>query len=401
MISVGIDVSKGSSTVCILKTSGEVVAKPYQFMHTVEGLNALLEKLNSFDDEVRVIMEATGHYHLPVLCFLQEHKIFASLINPMLMKKYANVRIRKCKTDKLDSLIIAQYGLAYWTTLKPYHLQEDSYYELRFLSRQYYQLLSLRIKEKVTLANLLDETMPGIERIVLANTLTFDRDKLVSFAYKYWHYDTILKMSENKFIENYEKWTKKEGYQFKDEKARMIYTHAKNSITTLPSQIPSVKMTIQEIAKILLETGRSLNKILTRMQELAKALPEYDVVRAMPGVGDKLAPRLIAEIGDIKNYHSPKALIAFAGIDAPPYQSGAFNGTNRKISKRGSKYLRKTGYEIMKCLKTRVPTQDTAVYDFIIKKEKQGKAKKQAKIAGLNKFLRIYYARVSEVVANT
>jgi len=50
----------------------------------------------------------------------------------------------------------------------------------------------------------------------------------------------------------------------------------------------------------------------------------------------------------------------------------------------------------MKCLKTVKPTQDSAVYDFMIKKEAEGKPKKVAKIAALNKFLRIYYARAKE-----
>ena len=138
-------------------------------------------------------------------------------------------------------------------------------------------------------------------------------------------------------------------------------------------------------------------KIITRMKELAKSLPEYETVRSMGGVGDVLAPKLIAEIGDIRRFHNGKALIAFAGIDAPPYQSGQFTGTNRKISKRGSKVLRKIGYETMRVLKTHKAPEDDAVYRFILKKESEGKSKRQAKIAGLNKFLRIYYARVNEV----
>ena len=85
-------------------------------------------------------------------------------------------------------------------------------------------------------------------------------------------------------------------------------------------------------------------------------------------------------------------MIAYAGIDSPPYESGGFTGTKRGITKRGSSLLRKTGYEVMKCLKTVKPTEDAAVYEFILKKESEGKAKKVAKIAGLNKFLRIYYA---------
>lgn len=80
-------------------------------------------------------------------------------------------------------------------------------------------------------------------------------------------------------------------------------------------------------------------------------------------------------------------------------ESGRFTATKRKFSKRGSSILRKTGYEIMKCLKTVKPDYDNAVYRYILKKESEGKPKKVAKIAGLNKFLRIYYTRVKETVA--
>ena len=90
-------------------------------------------------------------------------------------------------------------------------------------------------------------------------------------------------------------------------------------------------------------------------------------------------------------------IVAFAGIDAPPYQSGQFCGTKRKISKRGSKLLRKIGYETMRVLKSHKEPEDGAVYRYILKKEAERKSKRQAKIAGFNKFLRIYYARVSEV----
>ena len=77
-------------------------------------------------------------------------------------------------------------------------------------------------------------------------------------------------------------------------------------------------------------------------------------------------------------------------------KTGQFIGSNRRISKRGSSTLRKIGYEVMRCLKTTKNIEDP-VYQFIVKKEEEGKAKKVAKVAGLNKFLRIYYARVKEV----
>lgn len=105
----------------------------------------------------------------------------------------------------------------------------------------------------------------------------------------------------------------------------------------------------------------------------------------------------IAEIGDVRRFKDSKSLIAYEGIDAPPYQPGQFEGTKRHISKRESRSLRKCGYEIMMALKSSKSTEDHTVYEYMLKKEVEGKNKKLVKIAGLNKFLRIYYARVMEL----
>ncbi len=114
------------------------------------------------------------------------------------------------------------------------------------------------------------------------------------------------------------------------------------------------------------------------MQDLCNTLPEYSVVKEMDCIGDTLAPRIIAEIGDVRRFKNKHSLIAYAGIDAPPYQSGAFHASERHISKRGNSYLRKTGYEIMQSLIKHKPA-DNAVYDFIQKKRaaKGNAAKKQ------------------------
>ena len=111
MICVGIDVSKGKSTVCIMKPYGEVIYKPFEIMHYDEDLNHLVSIIKNLNDEVKVVMEATGIYHLPVLTYLQEKQVFTSVINPYAMKKYRNQAIRKGKTDKLDYSYIRQYIL--------------------------------------------------------------------------------------------------------------------------------------------------------------------------------------------------------------------------------------------------------------------------------------------------
>ena len=81
MTSIGIDVSKGKSTVCILKPYGEVVASPYEILHTEPEIGALVSHIQSIAGEVRIVMEATGAYHLPLLSSLKGAGLFVSLIN--------------------------------------------------------------------------------------------------------------------------------------------------------------------------------------------------------------------------------------------------------------------------------------------------------------------------------
>ena len=396
MISVGIDVSKGKSTVCILKEYGEVISEPHEINHTEADLKALVESISELNEETRVVMEATGAYHLPLLTYLKNHGIFVAVINPLIMKKYSAIGLRKGKTDKLDSIKIANYGIDNWFKLTDYEATDEVYSELKLLGRQYSHYIAMRIESKLVLSNLLDRTMPGIKNLLKNRSDKPEKDKLNDFVKEYWHYDNITKKNEKQFINSYFKWAKKKGYHQSETKAKQIYALAQEGIPTLSSSTPSTKMLVLEAVRVLSEIDRTLSMILSQMQELASSLKEYNVVRNMPGVGDTLAPRLIAEIGDLKRFYNKKALIAYTSIDSPPFESGQFVANKRRISKRGSALLRKTGYEIMKCIKSAKP-KDDPIFLYMLKKEAEGKPKKVAKIAALNKFLRIYYARVKEV----
>ena len=395
MISVGIDVSKDKSTVCMLRPYGEVVEAPYNIDHTEQALNTLIERIKSFDEDVKVVLEATGGYHQVVVAKLLTSNIFTVVVNPYIMKKYCAATLRKAKTDKIDSIRIANYGIDHWFSMTAYCPPDEIYKELKLLGRQYEQYVRLKVGCKIQLANLLDGVMPGIKSILQGTVPAYStKDKLCDFVEKYWHYDNIKKMSEKQFLSDYEKWTKRKGYRYNESQVIAIYQLSKNNIPTLKSSTPSTKMLVLQAVKSVREAELTLSLIISQMQEIASTLPEYSVVREMKGVGDVLSVRLIGEIGDVRRFRNGSSLVAFAGIDAPPYESGKFVGTNRNISKRGSSTLRKIGYEIMHSLKVSKPTEDSAVYDFIIKKENEGKPKRVAKIAGLNKFLRIYYARV-------
>lgn len=113
-------------------------------------------------------------------------------------------------------------------------------------------------------------------------------------------------------------WAKKQGYHANESKAHAIYTLSQNGIPVLPSN-KTVKFLVQEAARLLIHLEKSVETILAQMNELASTFPEYDTVISMKGVGPKIAPRLIGEIGDIERFHSAKALVAYAGLDAPPF----------------------------------------------------------------------------------
>lgn len=400
MISVGVDVSKGKSTVCVLKPYGEMVCSPFEIRHVEKDLEALDDLLSKLEGEIRVVMEATGVYHLPmpILIFLQDKGYFVSVINPYSMKKYARDNsLRGAKTDRLDSIMIANYGIDKWFQLQKYEGDEITYAELKLLGRRYRYYMELHVKALQELTHILDYVMPGIKAMFNSWDEASNKDKLSDFVEKYWHDDLITSMSREEFTEDYLTWAKEKKYHQSSAKAEAVYELASGGIPTLSSDTPSTKMLVQEAVAVLRAVDHSLFCIISRMQELAKALPEYSTVRSLGGVGDVLAPKLIAEIGDVRRLHNAKALIAWAGIDPPPYESGQFVGSQRRITKRGSSTLRKVGYEVMRVLKSHREPKDNAVYNYILKKEAEGKSKKAAKIAGLNKFLRIYYARVMAV----
>lgn len=398
MISVGVDVSKGKSMVCILKPYGEIVCSPFEVQHSESDLEEMDSLLKKIDGEIRVVMEATGIYHLPILTFLRERGYFVSVINPFVMKKFAKDNSpRGAKTYKLDSIMIANYGIEKWYKLQKFEGDEEIYAELKLLGRRYRSYMELHVKSLLELTHVLDYVMPGIKNLFNSWDEASNKDKLSDFVERFWHFDLITSLSLEEFTGEYLAWAKEKKYHQSRSKAEKVYELASNGIPTLSSSTPSTKMIVQEAISVLRAADSSLHNILARMKELAKSLPEYSTVRAMGGVGDVLAPKLIAEIGDVRRLHNAKALVAWAGIDPPPYESGQFVGSRRKITKRGSSTLRKVGYEVMRVLKCHKAPEDDAVYNYILKKEAEGKSKKHAKIAGLNKFLRIYYARVMEV----
>lgn len=395
MIAVGIDVSKSKSTVAVLDSDGCIRAKPYSMRHTQTDMNSLVMYLKNVNEPIIILMEYTGHYHYPVLKKLQEEGFPVCLVNPYQMKKYTDVEIHKAKTDKKDALRIARYALEKSYQLTPYSSLEQKYEDLKFLSRQYNQRISNLTVIKTQLINLLDETMPGITAYLKLKSRQPESCALLLFIKRYGSFDNIRQMGKTRFLSSYATLIKKTKDRFAAQKGLAIFELARDSITTRGNNTYTLSAQNQ-LVDLLSTAQNAADETIIQMQNIAETIPEYQVLRAMNGVGDRLGPVILAEIGDIRRFHSAKALNSFAGNDAPPYQSGQFESKNRHISKRGSSTLRKACFEVMQALKLTQP-QDDPVYLFILKKEQEGKPKNVAKMAGVNKFLRIYYARAMEL----
>ena len=398
MIGVGIDVSKLKSTICILNEYGEVLKAPYEISHTETDLKELSKRIKGHGgkNDVRVVMEATGAYGRPVLYYLLNEDIFVSEINPLAMKKYrADINFRGVKNDSIDAMAIAQYTIEKWNKLKEYQRADNEYAAMKALSRQYLSYMKPHVALTQNLDHLIDQVMPGIKKEFDGYDPGTGKDRLADFLEEFRHYDYITSLGPKKFEERFDKWAKKKGYRPRQNKSGKIYSLAKEGIPTLAYD-PTSRLLVEQAVAALKGLNQVLYQILTQIRELAEKRPEYEAVRAMSGVGDVLAPLLVAEVGDPRRYHSGDALIACIGIDVPPYDSGQFKASERRITRKGSKQLRKLGYLLVKNLRKIKPTKDTAVYDYYLKKKSEGKKDKQAIVAAMNKFFRIYYARSME-----
>lgn len=390
---VGIDVSKGKSMIAVMRPFGEVVISPFEVQHTASELSELAKLLKSLDGETRVVMESTGNYHTPVAWLLHDAGLYVSVVNAMLVHDYGNNSLRRAKTDKKDAVKLANYGLDHWLTLPRYVPEEDTRLLLKNCYRQYQQYSKVQTMLKNNLISLLDAVFPEVNRLFNSSPRADGSEKWVDFVSTFWHCQRVSTLSLKSFSARYLKWCRKHGYYFSQEKAFEIYSKAQSCISVMPRN-ETTKLLVQQAIAQLKATSAALAALKQEMQSLAAALPEYPVVMEMFGVGSTLGPQLMAEIGDVRRFHSKKALVAFAGIDAPPCQSGQMDIHSRSISKRGSAALRRTLFLVMGIYLQSAPL-DEPVYQFMDKKRSEGKPYKVYMMASANKFLRIYYASVT------
>ena len=140
MICVGIDVSKRKSTVCFMAPGDKIIRRPFDVKHTKEELQPLVDEIRvqAKYDEIKVVMESTGVYHLSIAYFLQQNGIFVSVVNALMIANFNKAEnFRHTKTDSIDSTNIARYGIAYWAKLPQFDLNGDKYFLLKRLCDAY------------------------------------------------------------------------------------------------------------------------------------------------------------------------------------------------------------------------------------------------------------------------
>lgn len=383
---ISLDVSKGSSFYQGFKGLDEPITKPKKIEHNLEGFKELLnlkEKIKKqYNKDCVVIFESTGIYHKPLQTYLDEHDFKYTIISPLLSAKVRKSDIRGTKTDAKDCASIAK--VFYLKELRIYTKIDEIYADLKEKSRYYDFLVDEMKRWKIEFRRLLDIIYPGFDRV-------YDDlygDFIQTFLLEYSHPEMIRKRRLDTIAKFLEKHTcHKEAYCIRQ--AQIIKEYAENCASGCSSKSYLVNQ-FDTVIHNLNSQIKHLQIVLEEIIELAKTLPNYDSIASIPGIGENLAARILAEIGDISRFNNVSQLVAFSGVDPQIYQSGQVSGLHLRISKKGNKKLRCLLYLAVTCMiKT---SRDTSIVDFYKKKKADGLASKSALVASMNKLIRIIYS---------
>lgn len=304
MNAVGIDVSKGKSTVAVIQPFGVVIAEPFDVFHTDSDLKKLTDFIKSLSGETKVVMEYTGTYYEPIENALHNEGIFVSVVNPLLIEDYGTNRVRKVKTDKKDSLKIASFAIDKWLDLSEYIPADDIRKTLKILNRQYIQYNKILVMQKNNLISLLDSCFPNANTLFTSPRRESDgHEKWIDLVLKFPHIDSVSKLSLSRFKSKYQSWCRKNNYNYSETKAAEIHSYSKTQVSVLPMTDSVIKI-ITEAALLLNSTLETLCAFRDEMDRFSSMLPEYNVVMELYGVGKVLGSQLIAEIGDVRRLNN-------------------------------------------------------------------------------------------------
>lgn len=369
---IGIDISKYKHDFCIISNTGEVIVENSSFENNKKGFQIFLDQLKPYDkSQVHIAFEATGHYSLNLELFLTNQGYSFMKMNPLVVHQYLKAKsLRRTKTDKADSLTIANYLMSI-----PYNPNSNVLYHiytLKSLCRARESLIKERSKFTVLLTNELDKSFPELKPF-FNNTIT---TTLIYILNKYKNsehislmkdYDSIRKVSHGRF--SYAKFVK-----LKELAKNTVGYHDSNSdllISTYISIYNDLTSKIDPIDKQISTIIKELNpKMLT-----------------IPGIGEISAAVILSEYGDIKNFPSSGKMLAFAGLEPSIIQSGTLQSNGRMV-KHGSGHLRYTIMNISMTILGYSPT----FYDYYLKKRAEGKCHRVALSHVCKKLIRVIYS---------
>ena len=330
MIYVGIDVAKDKHDCFAMNSDGEILIENFSFQNNSDGFNFFFNSIFQFNESfenIKVGLEATGHYSNNILNFLTSKGFNVYVINPLQTNLYRKGQsLRKTKTDKLDARFIATMLIT--DNLKPYSNLSYHISELKSLVRHRFRLIEERSKFKVSLSRLITIIFPELEKIVWStsqNSVLYLLNELPSAK-------DISECNLKHLTNILEKYSKG---KYSKPKALEIRELAKNSIGTISH---SLSFELKQVIQTILFLQAQIDEIDKELKSLIEEL--HSPLMTIPGISYVTAAYILAEIGDINNFDSPAKLQAFAGLDPSTYQSGKFIATHATMVKRGSKYLR-------------------------------------------------------------
>jgi transposase len=332
MYYAGIDIAKHKHEASLLDESGHLLAKSLSFANSKEGCEALIALLNEHGanaDDVLIGMEATGHYWLSVYEYLTAKSYDVKVINPIQSEAFRKMYIRQTKNDSKDSFVIAQ--VMRFGEFSSTSLAEEDIIALRQLSRYRFSLVDSTSDCKRKVIALLDQVFPEYETI-FSDTFGVTSLELLGKCQTPEDFIQIPTSKLSKLL------TKASKGRFHEDKANEIKAIAKGSFG-----VNFAKDAFSLQIKQLIEQVKFLEKQVSDMEKHIAELLERTspVITTITGIGPTLGAVIISEIGDIHRFSAPSKLVAYAGIDARVVQSGEFTGTQGKMSKRGSPYLRR------------------------------------------------------------
>ena len=369
---IGIDISKYKHDFCIISNTDEIIVENSSFENNKKGFQFLLDQLKPYNkSDVQIAFEATGNYSLNLELLLIDQGYSFMKMNPLVIHQFLKARsLRRTKTDKADSLTIANYLMS--VPYKPNSNLLYNIFSLKSLCRSREQLIKERCKYQVLLTNELDLTFPELKPFfnnMISTTLLYILEKYTNIKHisAMKDYDSLRKLSRGKFT--YAKFTK-------------LKELAKNSVGYYDE---NTDLLISTYVSIYNDFNNKIDPINKQISTIIKELNPK--MLSIPGLGEISAATILSEYGDIKNFSTPNKMLAFAGLDPSINQSGTLE-YNGKMVKHGSGHLR---YAIMNIAMTILRYSPT-FYDYYLKKRSEGKCHRVALSHVCKKLIRVIYS---------